>query len=45
MTKNECSGIWVFAEQRGGRLDGTVLELLGKAQELKKNTGEDGAAG
>lgn len=41
MTKNECSGIWVFAEQRGGRLDRTALELLGKAQELKKNTGEE----
>lgn len=40
MTKNECSGIWVFAEQRGGRLDRTSLELLGKAQELKKTTGE-----
>lgn len=41
MTRNECSGIWVFAEQRGGRLDRTALELLGKAQELKKNTGEE----
>lgn len=40
MTKNECSGIWVFAEQRGGSLDNTALELLGKAQELKETTGE-----
>ena len=41
MNKNECSGIWVFAEQRQGKLDGTVLELLGKSQELKKTTGEE----
>lgn len=41
MTKNECSGIWVFAEQRAGKLDRICLELLGKAQELKKTTGEE----
>lgn len=41
MTKNESNGIWVFAEQRGGKLDRTPLELLGKAQELKKTTGEE----
>lgn len=40
MTKNECSGIWVFAEQRKGKLDRTPLELLAKAKELKKTTGE-----
>lgn len=41
MTKTECSGIWVFAEQRNGKLDRTPLELLAKAQELKQTTGED----
>lgn len=40
MLKNECSGIWVFAEQQSGKLDRTPLELLAKAQELKKVTGE-----
>lgn len=40
MTKTECSGIWVFAEQRDGKLDRTPLELLAKARELKKTTGE-----
>ena len=40
MTKNECSGIWVFAEQRNGKLDRTPLELLAKAKDLKKTTGE-----
>lgn len=41
MTKNECSGIWVFAEQREGKLDRTCLELLGKAQELKQTIREE----
>ena len=41
MTKNECSGIWVFAEQRNGILDRTPLELLAKAMELKETTGEE----
>jgi len=41
MTKNECTGIWVFAEQRNGKLDRTPLELLNKAQDLKKVTGEE----
>ena len=40
MTKNECTGIWVFAEQRNGKLDRVSLELLAKAQDLKKTTGE-----
>lgn len=40
MTKNESKGIWVYAEQRNGKLDKTPLELLGKAQELKKTSGE-----
>lgn len=41
MTKNECSGIWVYAEQTNGKLERTTLELLGKAQELKAATGEE----
>lgn len=41
MTNKEFKDIWVFAEQRGGKLDRTPLELLGKAQELKKTTGEE----
>ncbi|MFH1481675.1 MAG: FAD-binding protein [Pseudomonadota bacterium] len=31
---NDWKGIWVFAEQRGGKLTPVSLELLGKAQEL-----------
>lgn len=41
MTKNECNGIWVYAEQRNGTLDKTPLELLNKAMDLKKTTGEE----
>jgi electron transfer flavoprotein alpha subunit len=41
MTKNECNGIWVYAEQRNGILDKTPLELLNKAMDLKKTTGEE----
>lgn len=40
MTKNECCGIWVYAEQREGKLDTTSLELLGKAKELAQTTKE-----
>ena len=31
---SDRKGVWVFAEQRDGRLDKVSLELLGKAQEL-----------
>ena len=31
---SDRTGVWVFAEQRDGRLDKVSLELLGKAQEL-----------
>ncbi len=31
---SDRSGVWVFAEQREGRLNKVSLELLGKAQEL-----------
>ena len=40
MEKNNYSGLWIFAEQRKGVLDQTVFELLAKAQELKKVSGE-----
>lgn len=39
MTKTECRGIWVFAEQTNGVLSTTPLELLAKAQELKQAQG------
>lgn len=35
MTKTECNGIWVYAEQHNGTLESTPFELLAKAQELK----------
>jgi electron transfer flavoprotein alpha subunit len=41
MAKSDYKGIWVFAEQQNGKLNGTVLELLAKAQELKAHTGEE----
>jgi len=31
---SDRKGVWVFAEQRGGKLNRVSLELLGKAQEL-----------
>ena len=31
---SDRKGVWVFAEQRGGKLSRVSLELLGKAQEL-----------
>lgn len=31
---SDYSGVWVFAEQRGGKLSRVSAELLGKAQEL-----------
>ena len=41
MEKSDYKGIWVFAEQQHGKLNGTVLEILAKAQELKEHTGEE----
>lgn len=41
MAKSDYKGIWVFAEQQNGKLNGTVLELLAKSQELKEHTGEE----
>ena len=40
MKQAECHGIWVFAEQTGGTLSPTALELLAKAQELKQAQGD-----
>ena len=40
MSKEEYSGMWVFAEQQNGVIEGTVLELLAKALELKAHNGE-----
>ncbi|MEW5908218.1 MAG: electron transfer flavoprotein subunit alpha [Thermodesulfobacteriota bacterium] len=34
-------GVWVFAEQRDGKLNPVSLELLGKAQELAKKLDEE----
>ena len=39
MTKEECKGIWVFAEQENGVLSGTDFELLAKAHDLKEKLG------
>ena len=39
MTQAEYRGIWVYAEQTEGRLSSTSLELLAKAQELKREAG------
>lgn len=33
---SDYTGVWVFAEQRGGQLQRVSVELLGKAQELAK---------
>ena len=40
MTKEECKGIWVFAEQENGVLSGTDFELLAKAHDLKAKLGQ-----
>ena len=39
MTREECKGIWVFAEQENGVLAGTTFELLAKAHDLKEKLG------
>ena len=39
MTKEECKGIWVFAEQENGVLSDTDFELLAKAHDLKAKLG------
>ncbi len=37
---SEYKGVWVFAEQRAGKLSRVSVELLGKAQELAKQLNE-----
>ena len=44
MSPKECNGIWVFAEQRNCELQGVGLELIGKAKELAKQSGQKVAA-
>ena len=41
MTKENCNGIWVFAEQENGVINNTVFEILGKALDLKEVCGEE----
>lgn len=41
MNKSDYKHIFVFAEQRGGKLQSIALELLGKARELADGTGEE----
>jgi len=38
---SDHKGVWVFAEQRQGRLTGVSLELLGKARELAQTLNEE----
>ncbi|AJD30358.1 MULTISPECIES: electron transfer flavoprotein subunit alpha/FixB family protein [Clostridium] len=39
MNLSDFKGIWVFAEQREGKLQKVVLELIGKGKELSKKLG------
>ena len=41
---SDRKGVWVFAEQRDGRLNSVSLELLGKAQELGTTLGQSVSA-
>ena len=41
---SDRKGVWVFAEQRGGRLAHVSLELLGKAQDLAAQLDEEVSA-
>jgi len=40
LDKNAYSGIWVFAEQRNGKISTVVMELLGAGRKLAEKTGE-----
>lgn len=40
MNLNEYRGVFVFAEQRDGKIENVALELIGKATELAKNLDE-----
>lgn len=41
MAKEDYKGIWVFAEQENGVIEGTVFELLAKAQDIKAYNKEE----
>ena len=41
---SDRQGVWVFAEQREGRLNPVSLELLGKAQELAESLNQEVSA-
>lgn len=41
MANDQTRNIWVYVEQTGGAVHPAALELLAKAQELKKKLGED----
>jgi electron transfer flavoprotein alpha subunit len=41
---SDHTGVWVFAEQRGGELVRVTIELLGKAQALAKDLNQEVAA-
>jgi len=41
---SDRKGVWVFAEQRDGKISRVSLELLGKAQELGNELGQDVSA-
>jgi len=41
---SDRKGVWVFAEQRGGKLNRVTLELLGKARELADTLNQDVSA-
>ena len=40
MDKNEYKNVFVFAEQRDGKVQNVAFELLGKARELADALGE-----
>jgi electron transfer flavoprotein alpha subunit/NAD-dependent dihydropyrimidine dehydrogenase PreA subunit len=40
LDKGSYSGIWIFAEQRNGKVSSVVLELLGAGRDLSEKTGE-----
>jgi electron transfer flavoprotein alpha subunit len=41
LDKDAYSGIWVFAEQRNGKVSTVVMELLGAGRKLAEKTGEN----
>ena len=41
MDKSQYKNVFVFCEQRGGKLQNVALELLGKAHDLAKDLGQE----